>query len=226
MIIKAYKIKGKSQVVYEREDGSREIFIGGTPAWRNNNPGNIKAMGDFAKRHGSIGTADSFAIFPSYELGRQAIFALLKTKKYQAMTIWEAMKPYAPKEDGNDPDRYRALVRKFTGIDLSRKLSTLNDKELESLVNAIERVEGSKPGRIIEQEAPKNNSLTISAVRKNKKGTITAYYIETFGWLKKGEAIALASQGKIDAVVATSRSGNLYLRTRPSPSIENLEDMG
>jgi hypothetical protein len=58
-------------------------------------------------------------------------------------------------------------------------------------------------------------------VRKNKKGTITHYRVEDMGWITKDEAIQLTEEGKIDAVVATSRSGNLFLRMRPDVVLVN-----
>src|SRR6185295_2541464 len=105
MFARAYKIKGKLQVIYERNDGSKVRYSGGDPAWRNNNPGNIKSS-PFAREHGAINSKkEAFAIFPSYDVGRKALCALLKTEKYQRLTIGEALKPYAPKKDGNDPVR-------------------------------------------------------------------------------------------------------------------------
>ncbi len=53
------------------------------------------------------------------------------------------------------------------------------------------------------------------------------YYIDGIGWISKEKGILLTKTGKIDAVIAVSRSGNLYLRTRPDIIIENnLESMG
>ncbi len=218
------KETGHKEVTYWRADGSSVRFIGGSRAWRNQNPGNVISKGNFAKNHGAIGTAGGFAIFPNYETGKAALFSLLKTKEYQSLTIDKVVERYAPKSS-NDTRRYKVLVQKFTGLDLNRKLSTLSDDELERLAKAIERIEGQDPGKIIDsQESEKKK---ISAVRKNKKGVINKYYVAEFGWLSKSEAIELASQGKIDAVVATSRSGNAYLRTRPDQTaLNNLEVMG
>lgn len=82
----------------------------------------------------------------------------------------------------------------------------------------------NNPGNLHTGDVARRN---VTKVAKYKKGTITGYYIEGFGWLSKGEAIALAQQGQIDAVVAVSRSGNSYLRARPDTVVENnLEVMG
>ena len=47
------------------------INVGGDRNWRNNNPGNLED-GDFARRHGSIGSDGRFAIFPDYKTGKEA----------------------------------------------------------------------------------------------------------------------------------------------------------
>ena len=69
--------------------------------------------------------------------------------------------------------------------------------------------------------------LKISKVKKNKKGTIVAYFVVELGWIFKQEGIRLAKKGKIDAVIATSRSGNLFLRTHRDVIVENnLDNLG
>lgn len=221
MFTKAKAIS-KSKVRYWDKNGTTVIYQGGNRTWRNQNSGDLGA-GPWTMGHGAIGKASGFAVFPDYETGRKAIFALLKRDDFYSLPIWDAIPHYAPANE-NDVTWYRNLVTDVTKLDLKRKVRDLSSKELENLVNAIERAEGNfKPGKIIKEASTKNK---ITEVRKNKKGTITQYYVEEFGWLKKAAAINLASQGKIDAVVATSRSGNLYLRTRADPAEENLEDMG
>ena len=59
---------------------------------------------------------------------------------------------------------------------------------------------------------------------KNKK-MIVAYYVAKLGWVLKEQAIELSKNYKIDAVVAISRSGSLYLRTRPDIEITNNLDL-
>ena len=197
-------------------------YVGGNRTWRNQNPGDL-GTGRFTNEHGAIGKAGGFAVFPNYETGRKAIFALLKTENYQQLSIWDAIPKYAPVKD-NNVAWYRKLVRQVTGLDLKRKVRSLSPKELESLVNAIEQAEGKFiPDKIIKESKKRK----ITSVRKNKKGTIVGYLVEGLGWLSKPEAIQLASKGKIDAVVAHSRAGNLYLKTRPDWTIvNNLNAMG
>jgi hypothetical protein len=109
---------------------------------------------------------------------------------------------------------------------MNRKVKSLSKKELQIFVNAIERKEGSGKGKIIEFPAPQTKKK-ITRVRKDKRGTIVAYCVDGIGWVSKVQGIRLAQQGKVDAVVATSRSGSLFLRTRPGTPVEiQLDHLG
>lgn len=119
-------------------------------------------------------------------------------------------------------------MRAKTGVKDNRKIKDFTPDLFEKLWKAIETYEGKKKGKI-EDVTPGRDpkeKRQITQVRKNKKGTIVSYNVEGIGWISKAKGVALASEGKIDAVVATSRSGNLFLRTRPSLEIVNLEDLG
>ena len=213
--------KGKS-VIYREEDGSSVTYSGGDRPWRNQNPGNI-GSGAWANRHGAIGSAGGFAVFPNYNIGRAAIFARLQSPDFINQTIWDAIPHYAPAKE-NDVAWYRKIVKQDSGLDLKGKIKDLSKAELEKLVHAIERAEGKfTPGKITKNSSKKR----ISGVRKDKKGRIVAYYVESMGWVPKAKAIQLASKGLVDAVIAHSRSGSVYLRTRPDSTIaNNLSNMG
>jgi hypothetical protein len=222
MFIQA-KQTGKREVTFYNKDGSGVIQQGGNWTWRNQNPGNIGA-GAWANRHGAIGKAGAFAIFPDYDAGKAAIFDLLQGPDFKDLTIWAAIPRYAPTEDNNDVERYRKIVAKATGLDLKKKkIKDLTKAELKLFVDAIERVEGKfKSGKVTKFIAKKK----ITSINKNKKGTIISYYVKGIGWISKEQAIELTSNGKIDAVVSHSRAGNPYIKTRPDWSIENnLEGM-
>ncbi|MGR3808213.1 integrating conjugative element protein [Pasteurella testudinis] len=136
--------------VYRNADGKLIRREGGTLAWRNQNPGNIRA-GDFAKRHGAIGVGPSgFAIFPDAETGERAIHALLKTKDYNNQTIAGAIERYAPRKE-NNTDLYIKMVTSTTGLDKNTRMSSLSDEQRRHIVNAIRKKEGWKEGRTKEQ---------------------------------------------------------------------------
>lgn len=134
MFIKATQT-AKRSVTYLSEDGSSETRVGGDWTWRNQNPGNLGA-GAWANRHGAIGKAGGFAVFPDYDIGKKAIFELLQGPDFSGLSICDAIPRYAPPSDHNNVKWYRQLVRKATGLDLkTRKINSLNQKELTSLVN-------------------------------------------------------------------------------------------
>lgn len=55
-------------ITYQNDDGSTTVMSGGTRAWRNNNPGNLRE-GPFSQSQGSIGRDnDGFAIFLTWRL--------------------------------------------------------------------------------------------------------------------------------------------------------------
>lgn len=207
------KYLGNKTVRYEVDSGEYVDYVGGTWAWRNNNPGNI-IKGSFANKHGAIGDAGGFAVFSSYEVGENAQRSLLKIKKYQESKIWELIKAYAPKSDGNDPDHYTKLVKDFTGLDPDRLLKSLSDEEFEKVIKAIIRVEGYKKGDV------KPVKLKKVLDTKSEKGVIVSYLVEEYGWISKSKAIEFAEKEIIDAVIVQGENGK-HLRSRPDESTSN-----
>jgi hypothetical protein len=197
----------------------RLVKIGGTPAWRNNNPGNIRPAGH-SRIHGSIGSAGGFAVFPTEEIGSEARIRLLKGSKYRDKTISEAVETYAPRRDGNNPERYKRQITLFSGLKRNRILKELSSAEFDALIAAMKRIEGSKSGR-----EEKFRAKDITDVRSNKKNAIVAYKVEDIGWLSKAQTIELIEEGRIDAVVVFENGLN-YIRTRPDQEASNnLDEM-
>ena len=90
--------------VYKFEDNSLEVRTGGHPAWRNNNPGNLKVFPFSFEVVGAIGEANNFAVFfPDVQTGIDAQIKLLKLDVYQELTLGKTIAKYALKEDGNYP---------------------------------------------------------------------------------------------------------------------------
>ncbi len=126
---------------------------------------------------------------------------------------------FAPKYE-NRTKVYLKFLRDRTGVKDSKKIKDFTKEEFEKLWKAIEIMEGFRKGEI--KECTEKSKIT--GVRRDKKRTIIAYLIEPFGWVSKARGVELAGQGKIDAVIAHSRRGNLYLRTRPDKSAANNLD--
>lgn len=212
----------KNTVIYTDDQGKEWISSGGDRTWRNNNPGNL-VPGNISRRNGAIGTAGGFAVFPDYETGHRALIDCLKST-YGAADIQKLVEAYAPKHE-NDTERYIKFLRKRTGVMDNRKVRDFTAEQFEGLWKAIEDMEGKKTnvGKITSASGKKR----ITSIRRNKKGTITSYQVEGMGWMSKERGIALAKRGEIDAVVATSPRGSLFLRSRPDGvSANNLENLG
>jgi hypothetical protein len=155
--VSAKKGPGKS-VIYADENGRQTIKKNGSPAWRNNNPGNI-IKGGWARRHGSIGDDGKFAIFPDVETGRKAKKTLLTEKYGDYESIRKMIRVYAPKVDNNDPEMYADHINKWTGLDVDNtKMKDLKPEEMEKLLDAMQRQEGFQEGTIEIIETPKGKT--------------------------------------------------------------------
>lgn len=190
------------------------VRTGGDPAWRNNNPGNLRP-GAHSRIHGSIGTVGGFAVFPSYDKGREALVWLFKKETYQKKTVFDAVDDYAPAKDKNNPDQYRKNLSRLTGLRLDRKIKDLSNEELVQLVDAIEKIEGKKRGT---EETFRVKE--ILDVQTGKKSVIVAYLVEDLGWKSKAEVIGLIGKGFVDGVVV-KKGGKTYIRTRPDQTVAN-----
>lgn len=132
----------------QNEDGQQVTRKGGTVAWRNNNPGNLRES-EFTKRMGSIGKdSNNYAIFPNADAGDQARYVLLFSPElsYYDLTIEQAVNKYAPSSDGNDTEWYIGQIDKLASIKRSTKLSSLTDQQRAQLLQAMKKIEGTKVG--------------------------------------------------------------------------------
>ena len=136
-------------VVYTTADGRRVRRTGGTRAWRNLNPGNIR-YSEFSRNAGAIGQAGGFAVFPDEETGTRAISSLLRGQSYNNLTIARAITRYAPPSENNTA-AYHRRIQQITGLNINRRISDLSDDELSHVVDAIRAIEGWEAGRIIEE---------------------------------------------------------------------------
>ena len=211
--VKAVEGKQPKSVLYTAEDGRKVVRSGGSRTWRNNNPGNMESRGGFASRLGAIGSAGGFAVFPDYATGRAAFSALLHGKRYIGLSIAKAIERYAPPE-GNDTAGYIRLVARFSGLSTDRKLADLTPVEFESLLDAMERVEGWKVGT---EQAVKR---IVGALTDGQQ--LTAFLIEGgSGYLSKSDAVRLAVHQEIDAIVVYRSRGEAYLRATPDQFVGN-----
>lgn len=138
-----------------RIDGVRTVFlpdearIGGTLAWRNNNPGNIR-LTRYWKRWGAVGRAFGFASFPTEEAGHKALEDYIVKYGFNRdkHTIKTFFKMYCP-----GCKKYPYLVANKLGVDVDTKMSHFrgDDEALKLFANRVKRIEGWKPGKIVKE---------------------------------------------------------------------------
>jgi hypothetical protein len=154
-----YPADGNSRLYTDYPNGERRV--GGTRAWRNNNPGNIRwSDGDtFARDHGAIGRQWGgekygwMAVFPDEETGRRAQEALLQGKTYRDKSIADAIGKYAPVKDANNVEAYVKAVTKESGLDRNSTIASLSQDEFNKMVQAMRNHEKTTPGHI--EQLPK-----------------------------------------------------------------------
>lgn len=128
-------------------DSEGNVFrMEGARNWRNNNPGNLE-YGNFAKSLGAVGSDGRFAVFPSYEAGRQAKEQLIfSSPSYRDLTLEQAISRYAPPNENNTRS-YINQVAAAAGVPASTPMSQIPQSVRGNMLNAMERVEGFSPGR-------------------------------------------------------------------------------
>ncbi len=137
----------KRTLIFINDRGQKIKRVGGTISWRNNNPGNIRTS-SFTKKNGEIGQAGGFAVFPSLEIGMNAIKKLLRSKSYNNLTIEKAISRYAPNGDGNNNEKvYQKRLGQLTGLNINLVLNSLSNEQLDKVANAIKIIEGYNIGK-------------------------------------------------------------------------------
>lgn len=136
-------------LIYAYPDGTRMRYSGGSRAWRNNNPGNIRNSA-FARRVGAIGAAGGFAVFPDEQTGMAAISELLQTNAYRNLTLAGAVSKYAPPSE-NNTDGYMKKIQKMTGMSINTRVADMTDAQIARVADAIRVIEGWKPGTITKE---------------------------------------------------------------------------
>lgn len=105
-----------------------EGYYPGSRSYRNNNPGNIRFVGQSS----ASGKDDlGFCIFPTYQIGFNALKSLLKqaattSKLYDHEgDLYTFFSVYAPASDNNHPRQYAEFVAKEIGVPVSTPIKNL-----------------------------------------------------------------------------------------------------
>ncbi|WP_246791819.1 TIGR02594 family protein [Burkholderia perseverans] len=140
--ISATHDKATLTVQYVADNGDILLRSGGTIAWRFNNPGNLRPKSKYVLTSIGVGNTASgdFFIFPDYDTGRAEKKALLR-RKYNDMSISDAMQVYAPPSE-NNTEAYIQAICNGTGFARTRVLNTMSDADLDSMMNVMEKHEG------------------------------------------------------------------------------------
>lgn len=134
----------KSLSSLSTKDGPRNL--------RNNNPGNI-VYGDFAKRHGAIGSDGRFAIFPDAETGSRAMDALLESYGRRGFdTVAEIINRWAPPSE-NNTSAYAKTVASRLGVGVNDPLDLSDPTVRAALAREIARFEGDASAYVSPSEA-------------------------------------------------------------------------
>lgn len=106
-----------------------EGWYPGSHSYRNNNPGNIKYLG---QPEATGKDKSGFAIFPTYDAGFNYLKRMVanaasgKSQQYSSMmSILLYFKKYAPSEDNNDPTAYAKAVAARCGLSINDPIKRL-----------------------------------------------------------------------------------------------------
>lgn len=144
----------KGYLDVKMDDGKSYRRLGGTLAWRNNNPGNLKFT-NFSKQAGAIAAGQGeHSVFPTRQIGADAQKLLLFRPEgtYHNKTLLAAISQYAPSSDGNKPKEYAAYLANKAGVSIDKVLNTFTESQKQALVEAMQVYEGYKEGTIVNLE--------------------------------------------------------------------------
>ncbi|MEE8484763.1 MAG: KTSC domain-containing protein [Nitrospinota bacterium] len=141
--------KEEKAVRYTDANGNIVVRKGGARAWRNNNPGNI-ICSPYANDHGAIGCdAESFAIFPDWETGKEAMETLLREGwRYKNNTIEGAIREYTD-DPAEVEESYINHVTSETGMPRTKRINEMTEEEYQSFIRAMREQEDSTPSKEI-----------------------------------------------------------------------------
>ena len=142
---------GAGFLVVQRPDGQIEK-IKGSRNWRNNNPGNLE-YNSFTQSLGAIGSDGRFAIFPTYDIGKNATAKMLfQGKNYKNLSLSDAIARYAPQSENNTKGYQSAVLGSVGGV--NKAMSDYTSDEQQKILSAMQTQEGFKPGTVTAMNVP------------------------------------------------------------------------
>jgi hypothetical protein len=132
---------------------------------------------------------------------------------------------YTGVEDGAPDTKeaiaYRDFLRKSTKLDMTKTIESLSNDEFNILIKKMENYEGWHPWAEGEEYIPIQKVVGI----KISNHGITSYLVLDFSekkWISREEAISLAENRKLRAVVVHNKK---YTYLRPFPHEPSFRDM-
>lgn len=130
------------------KDGGKIAKDGLTLAERNNNPGNLRFIGQKGASKGDKG----FAKFNSYEEGFQAMVNDLKAKQTgktstglnSNSSLQDLINVYAPAADNNNPTSYANTVSKLLNVPINSRIGDINTNDLAKAMASVEDIAYSR----------------------------------------------------------------------------------
>lgn len=104
-------------------------YPNGSLAYQNNNPGNLRYVGQAGATQGVGG----FAAFPTYDDGLAALQNQIQIYAGEGLTIQQMMNIYAPASDGNNPSSYANTIASALGVPVDTPLQSLTASQSDSL---------------------------------------------------------------------------------------------
>lgn len=185
----------------------------GNLAWRINNPGLVKHHCRFARKNGSIGAWDRFAIFSNSLQGHQALKEWLQSKTIYQSDLYAIAKHYQP----TSFKQFAQNLASSIGVFETTKVKDLTQAKFESLVHSIEKFCG-----FIRLGNEEFLLLPKIAAKIECPGKEDLYLIGKDLTLTHQEAIHWVNSHRLDAVIVHHPSGNTHLRSRPHYHMQTL----
>lgn len=209
-----YACKGNNGgVVYFDSYGNKYVASGGHFPWRIQNPGLVHSRSRHARKNGSIGTCEGYAVFLSPLHGHQALCDWLRSKKIANGTLRTIGSYYSKGE----PDAFAIELSSVAKVPFDKKICQLDSLEFQRLLIGIEK----SCGYICKGDESLTLLSKISAKFHNVDTGEKFYLVKSRGLITKSEAIEQASSDQLDAVVVHKGDCEIYLRSRPSFSMQH-----
>lgn len=196
-------------VIYTNIDGRHFRFSGGTWAWRNHNPGNLRPKNKGRFKY-QIGVVNRLVSFPTDQLGHEAFVRDLK-ENYMDDSIDRMILHFAPPNE-NDTKKYAKFLHEKTGVYDDRPLKDFTQTQFKKLWMAIQQMEGYKVGKITEVFRVEK----VEIIQKD----LYKFYLENNKPISEKKCIEMAKSNKLELEVCTSDLGNVFLRTPPKSAFQ------